>query len=264
MSILKSFDLTGKLALVTGVSRGIGRGIAEALAGAGADILGISASLSSSGSEVETSIKKIGRDFKGYKVDFSKRDELLNFVKNLKNQKIVPDILINNAGTIRRNAAENHPTEWWDEVIEVNLSSQFLLSREIGKEMIKRGSGKIIFIASLLTFQGGITVPGYAASKGGIGQLTKALANEWASKGINVNAIAPGFFIGKQNKKLLLNEDGSLTERGAKIIRNTPMKRFGNADELSGAIHFLSSESSSFITGIVLPVDGGFSAYSGV
>ena len=146
MSILNIFDLTGKLALVTGASRGIGRGIAEALARAGADILGVSASLSPTGSDVETAIKKIGRNFEGYKVDFSKRDQLLSFVENLQNKKIVPDILINNAGTIKRNSAENHPTEWWDEVIEVNLSSQFLLSREIGREMIKRGSGKIIFI----------------------------------------------------------------------------------------------------------------------
>ena len=248
MSILKSFDLTGKLALVTGASRGIGRGIAEALAGAGADILGISASLSSSGSEVETSIKKIGRDFKGYKVDFSKRNELLNFVKNLKNQKIVPDILINNAGTIRRNATENHPTEWWDEVIEVNLSSQFLLSREIGKEMIKRGSGKIIFIASLLTFQGGITVPGYAASKGGIGQLTKALANEWASKGINVNAIAPG--------AMLEPPDVTWTEeQKEKVIANIPLKKMGSEKDIANTVKFVVS--SKYMTGQVIKVDGG-------
>ena len=250
MSILKSFDLTGKLALVTGASRGIGRGIAEALAGAGADILGVSASLSSSGSEVETSVKKIGRDFKGYKADFSKRDELLNFVENLNNQKIVPDILINNAGTIRRNAAENHPTEWWDEVIEVNLSSQFLLSKEIGREMINRGSGKIIFIASLLTFQGGITVPGYAASKGGIGQLTKALANEWASKGINVNAIAPGYIDTDMTSSL-----GDVK----KIVKaSTPMKKFGSPDDIAWAAVYLASNEAKFVTGQTISPNGGF------
>ena len=253
MSIFKSFDLTGKLALVTGASRGIGRGIAEALAGAGADILGVSASLSSSGSEVETSIKKIGRDFKGYKVDFSKRDELLNFVKNLQNQKIVPDILINNAGTIRRNVAENHPTEWWDEVIEVNLSSQFLLSREIGREMINRGSGKIIFIASLLTFQGGITVPGYAASKGGIGQLTKALANEWASKGINVNAIAPGY-IATDNTEALRNDE----VRYKAILERIPQGRWGTPEDFAGPSIFLASDASNYVNGEILTVDGGW------
>ena len=147
-------------------------------------------------------LKKLVEILKVIKLIFLKEMNF-NFVKIYKS-KIVPDILINNAGTIRRNAAENHPIEWWDEVIEVNLSSQFLFGKEIGKEMINRGSGKIIFIASLLTFQGGITVPGYAASKGGIGQLTK-VANEWASKGINVNAIAPDIL--KDNTKALRNDE---------------------------------------------------------
>ena len=253
MSILKSFDLSGKLALVTGASRGIGKGIAVALASAGADVVGVSASLPQTGSDIETEIKKIGRDFKGYKVDFSKRDKLLDFVEDLKNQKIVPDILINNAGTIRRNSAENHPTEWWDEVIEVNLSSQFLLSREIGREMINKGSGKIIFIASLLTFQGGITVPGYAASKGGIGQLTKALANEWASKGINVNAIAPGY-IATDNTEAIRNDK----DRYKAILERLPQGRWGAPDDFAGPSVFLASEASNYVNGEILTVDGGW------
>mgnify|MGYP001352436041 FL=1 len=253
MSILKSFDLSGKLALVTGASRGIGKGIAVALASAGADVVGVSASLPQTGSDIENEIKKIGRDFKGYKVDFSKRDKLLDFVEDLKNQKIVPDILINNAGTIRRNSAENHPTEWWDEVIEVNLSSQFLLSREIGREMINKGSGKIIFIASLLTFQGGITVPGYAASKGGIGQLTKALANEWASKGINVNAIAPGY-IATDNTEAIRNDK----DRYKAILERIPQGRWGAPDDFAGPSVFLASEASNYVNGEILTVDGGW------
>ena len=253
MSILNIFDLTGKLALVTGASRGIGRGIAEALAGAGADILGVSASLSPTGSDVETAIKKIGKNFEGYEVNFSKRAQVLNFIENLKNKKIVPDILINNAGTIRRNSAENHPAEWWDEVIEVNVSSQFLLSREIGREMINRGSGKIIFIASLLTFQGGITVPGYAASKGGIGQLTKALANEWASKGINVNAIAPGY-IATDNTEALRNDK----DRYKAILERIPQGRWGAPDDFAGPSVFLASEASNYVNGEILTVDGGW------
>ena len=171
----------------------------------------------------------------------------------MKNQKIVPDILINNAGTIRRNSAENHPIEWWDEVIEVNLSSQFLLSREIGREMIKRGSGKIIFIASLLTFQGGITVPGYAASKGGIGQLTKALANEWASKGINVNAIAPGY-IATDNTEALRNDK----DRYKAILERIPQGRWGAPDDFAGPSVFLASEASNYVNGEILTVDGGW------
>ncbi len=253
MSILKVFDLTGKVALVTGVSRGIGRGIAEALASAGCDIIGVSASLPLPGSDVENSIKKIGKNFKGYKVDFSKRDEILNFIEDLNVEKIVPDILINNAGTIKRNPAENHPTDWWDEVIEVNLSSQFLLSKEIGREMIKRGSGKIIFIASLLTFQGGITVPGYAASKGGIGQLTKALANEWAAKGINVNAIAPGY-IATDNTEALRNDEN----RNKAILERIPQGRWGIPEDFAGPSVFLSSNASNYVNGEILTVDGGW------
>ncbi|MCL4162365.1 UNVERIFIED_CONTAM: hypothetical protein GTU68_056007, partial [Idotea baltica] len=161
--------------------------MAVGLAEAGADILGVSASLETSGSEVEKEVTALGRSFKAYQCDFSDREALYAFINQAKADNPTIDILVNNAGTILRNPATEHSDEYWDKVIEVNLNAQFVLSREFGKDMIERGSGKIIFTASLLTYQGGITVPGYAASKGGIGQLTMALANEWAGKGVNVN-----------------------------------------------------------------------------
>ena len=203
MTVMDKFDLTGKTALVTGVKRGIGRGMAEALAQAGADIVGVSASLAP-GSDVENTVKAMGRKFDAYACDFSDRTALRAFSETVQaNHQI--DILINNAGTILREPAAHHPDEMWDKVIEVNLNAQFILTRDIGRHMVERGSGKIIFTASLLTFQGGITVPGYAASKGGIGQLTMAFANEWAGKGVNVNAIAPGY-IDTDNTEALRND----------------------------------------------------------
>lgn len=193
MGVLKSFDLTGKTALVTGCKRGIGKAMAVALAEAGADIIGVSASLEKRGSDVSKEVEALGRDFEAYSCDFSDRDRLVAFADTVTSNHPKIDILVNNAGTIKRAPAAEHSNEFWDEVIEVNLSAQFILSREIGRQMIENGGGKIIFTASILTFQGGITVPGYSASKGGIGQLTMAFANEWAEKGINVNAIAPGY-----------------------------------------------------------------------
>ena len=174
------FSLEGKTALVTGCKRGIGFAMAEALAEAGADILGVSASLETSGSAIEKAVLATGKKFTGYQCDFSDRKSLYAFIEKVKSENSKIDILINNAGTILRAPAAEHSDEYWDKVIEVNQNAQFILSRELGKEMVKRGSGKIIFTASLLTFQGGITVPGYAASKGAIGQLTMALSNEWA------------------------------------------------------------------------------------
>jgi 2-deoxy-D-gluconate 3-dehydrogenase len=193
MSVLDSFRLDGKTALVTGCKRGIGKAMAIALAEAGANIIGVSATLETSGSAVEKAVTALGKTFKGYACDFSDRKALYTFIHEVKQDFPVIDILVNNAGTILRKPAAEHPDEMWDKVIEVNQNAQFILTREIGKEMVSRGAGKIVFTASLLTFQGGITVPGYAASKGAIGQLTMAFANEWASKGVNVNAIAPGY-----------------------------------------------------------------------
>lgn len=253
MATGRLFDLSGKTALVTGCKRGIGRGMAEALAEAGADIIGVSATLESSGSDIEKAVTGMGRAFSGHAVDFSDREALSGFAAQLDRDGIVPDILINNAGTIKRHPAAEHPTDWWDEVIEVNLSAQFLLSREIGRGMIARGSGKIIFTASLLTFQGGITVPGYSASKGGIGQLTKALANEWAPKGINVNAIAPGY-IATDNTEALRNDK----DRYKAILERIPQGRWGTPEDFAGPAVFLASSASDYVNGEILTVDGGW------
>ncbi|WP_368185351.1 SDR family oxidoreductase [Aestuariibius sp. HNIBRBA575] len=256
--MLEIFDLTGKTALVTGCKRGIGRGMAEALAAAGADIIGVSASLETSGSEVEKAVLGLGRTFRAYTCDFSDRAAVTAFAKQLETDGIEPDILVNNAGTIKRTPAAQHPDEMWDEVIEVNLNAQFVLSREVGRGMIERakagrGRGKIIFTASLLTYQGGITVPGYAASKGGIGQLTKALANEWAGQGVNVNAIAPGY-IATDNTEALRNDP----ERHDAILGRIPHGRWGTPDDFAGPIVFLSSAASDYVSGEILTVDGGW------
>jgi 2-deoxy-D-gluconate 3-dehydrogenase len=184
MSVLNLFRLEGKLALVTGCRRGIGKAMAVALAEAGADIIGVSRNLEPNGSEIECEVRKLGRQFHAYACDFAERPAVYEFIRQVTADFPSIDILVNNAGTILRKPAAEHPDEYWDQIMETNLNSQFVLSREIGKRMVDRGSGKIIFTASLLTFQGGITVPGYAASKGAIGQLTKALANEWAGKGV--------------------------------------------------------------------------------
>ena len=179
---MPSFNLAGKTALVTGCKRGIGFAMAEGLAEAGADIIGVSASLRPD-SAIERAVTALGREFSGYQCDFGDRAALYAFVETVKRDHGTPDILINNAGTIKRNPAAEHSDDYWDTVVAVNQTAPFLLSREFGRDMIARGSGKIIFTASLLTFQGGITVPGYAASKGAIGQLTMALSNVWAAKG---------------------------------------------------------------------------------
>ena len=247
------FDLTGKTALVTGAKRGIGRGMAEALAEAGADIIGVSATIEESGSEVGNAVAALGRNFSAYQVDFADKDAVMDFAKTLETNNIVPDILINNAGTIKRHPAAEHPDAWWDEVIEVNLSAQFRLSREIGRQMVARGSGKIIFTASLLTFQGGITVPGYSASKGGIGQLTKALANEWAAHGVNVNAIAPGY-IATDNTEALRNDSA----RYKAILERIPQGRWGTPEDFAGPAIFLASSASDYVNGEILTVDGGW------
>ncbi|SNS60961.1 SDR family oxidoreductase [Antarctobacter heliothermus] len=252
MTVLSSFDLSGKTAVVTGAKRGIGRGMAEALAQAGADIVGVSASLAP-GSEVEQAVTALGRKFRAYQCDFSDRAAVTGFAAQLDADGVKPDILINNAGTIKRKPAAEHPDDWWDEVIEVNLSAQFVLSREIGRGMVERGRGKIIFTASLLSFQGGITVPGYAASKGGIAQLTKALANEWAGKGVNVNAIAPGY-VATDNTQALQDDP----DRSEAILARIPQGRWGTPQDFAGPAVFLASAASDYVNGEILVVDGGW------
>lgn len=253
MSTLDEFRLVGKTALVTGCKRGIGRAMAVALAEAGADIVGVSASLKGSGSEVEKAVCATGRNFKGYAADFSNREALYAFIAAAKTDFPRIDILVNNAGSILRQPASEHPDESWDRIMEINLNAQFILSRELGRDMIARASGKIIFIASLLTFQGGITVPGYAASKGGIGQLVKALANEWAGKGVNVNAIAPGY-VATDNTNALRNDP----VRSKSILERIPAGRWGRPDDFKGPVVFLASEASSYMHGSILLVDGGW------
>lgn len=253
MSVLNKFDLTGKIALVTGAKRGIGRGMAEALAEAGADIIGVSATLDPAGSDVGTAVEALGRSFTGYACDFSDRAAVKAFTAAVLANHPQVDILVNNAGTILREPAATHPDEMWDEVIEVNLSAQFVITRDIGAKMVERGSGKIIFTASLLTFQGGITVPGYAASKGGIGQLTMAFANEWAGKGVNVNAIAPGY-IDTDNTEALRNDP----VRSKSILDRIPAGRWGKPDDFKGPIVFLASDAAAYMNGHTMLVDGGW------
>jgi 2-deoxy-D-gluconate 3-dehydrogenase len=247
------FDLTGRLAVVTGCRRGIGLAMARALAEAGADIVGVSATLEPSGSEVAKDVEAAGRTFTGYAVDLAERAAVYQLVAKLDQLGRDIDILVNNAGTIRRTPAAQHRDEDWDHVLAVNLSSQFVLAREIGKRMIDRGRGKIIFTASLLSFQGGINVPGYTAAKSGIAGLTKALANEWAPHGVNVNAIAPGY-IATDNTQALRDDP----QRAKSIVERIPAGRWGRPDDIAGATVFLASAASDYVNGVVLPVDGGW------
>ncbi len=253
MSILEQYDLKGKTALVTGCKRGIGKAMAEGLAEAGADIIGVSATLEPTGSAVEKSVTATGASFYSYQCDFNDREALYAFIGEVKSSHSRIDILVNNAGTILRKPAVEHPDEYWDKVLEVNLSAQFVLTRDFGKDMVERGAGKVIFTASLLTFQGGITVPGYAASKGGIGQLTMAFANEWAGKGVNVNAIAPGY-IATDNTQALRDDP----VRSEQILARIPAGRWGEPDDFKGPAVFLASDAANYVHGTTLLVDGGW------
>ncbi|GGZ87719.1 2-deoxy-D-gluconate 3-dehydrogenase [Algibacter mikhailovii] len=253
MSILNSFNLEGKVAIVTGCKRGIGKAMAVALAEAGADIIGVSATLEIEGSAIEKEVTALGKKFTAYQCDFSDRKSLYAFISEVKANHSQIDILVNNAGTILRTPAAEHPDDMWDKVIEVNQNAQFILTREIGKDMIARGSGKIIFTASLLTYQGGITVPGYAASKGAIGQMIMAFANEWAGKGVNVNGIAPGY-IATDNTEALRNNP----ERAESILARIPAGRWGEPQDFAGPIVFLASKASDYMHGSITLVDGGW------
>jgi len=249
-----SFDLSGTTALVTGCRRGIGRAAAIALARAGADVAGVSASLQP-GDEVAVEIETLGRRFRAYRCDLGDRQAVHELAAEVASDLPRLDVLVLNAGTIARRPAVDHGDELWDRVLEVNLSAQFVLARELGRRMVEQGSGKIIFVASMLSFQGGLNVPGYAASKGGIAQLTKALANEWAAHGVNVNAVAPGW-IATDNTRAL-REDETRTRQ---ILERIPAGRWGEPDDVAGAFVFLASPASDYVHGIILPVDGGWLA----
>ena len=246
------FDLTGKVALVTGASRGLGAAMAIALAEAGADVA-IHAS-EKAPAKTEAAINATGRRVRAFTANLAKADETAGLVPAVIDAFGRLDVLVNNAGTIKRAPAAQHPDEMWDEVIAVNLSSVFRLCRAAGAHMLERGGGgKIVNVASLLSFQGGITVPGYAAAKGGVAQLTKALANEWAGQRINVNAIAPGYM--KTDNTSALQAD---PVRSRQIGERIPAGRWGEPEDLAGAVVFLSSRASDYIHGHVLVVDGGW------
>ena len=250
---MSSFDLTGRLALVTGAKRGIGFAIAEALAAAGADIVGVSATLDPQTSAIGDRVREIGREFTGYKVDFSDREAVLAFAAEVSTGTRSIDILVNNAGTIERAPAADHPLDLFDRVLEVNLASQFVISQAIGKRMLAEGHGRLIFTASLLSFQGGINVPGYAAAKSGIAGLVRALSNEWASSGVTVNGIAPGY-IATDNTQALQDD----AHRSQSILDRIPAARWGRPEDLGGAAVFLASDAAAYVSGAILPVDGGW------
>jgi 2-dehydro-3-deoxy-D-gluconate 5-dehydrogenase len=247
------FDLSGRLAVVTGARRGIGFAMAEALAAAGADIIGVSASLERSGSGIGARVSSLGRSFTGHAVDFADRAAVLAFADELDALDRPVDILVNNAGTIERAPAADHPLELFDRVLEVDLASQFVLTQRVGRSMLAAGFGRIIFTASLLSFQGGINVPGYTAAKSGIAGLTRALSNEWAARGVTVNALAPGY-IATDNTRALKDD----AHRSRAILERIPAGRWGAAADLGGPVVFLASDAAAYVTGTVLAVDGGW------
>lgn len=244
------FSLKGKVALLTGASRGLGQGMAVGLAEAGAVVIGAGMS---DMSETSNKIEAIGGKFHDLKIDLSQdhaADQLVSDALSLTN-KI--DILVNNAGIIRRSEAENFSDHDWYEVIKVNQHSVFQLCREVGKHMLENGSGKIVNVASMLSFQGGLRVPAYTASKHAVAGLTKSLANEWGSRGLNVNAIAPGYMETDNTAQLRANQD-----RNEYITSRIPQGRWGTPDDLKGAVVFLASDASSYVNGHILCVDGGW------
>lgn len=252
---MNPFDLTGRLAVVTGCRRGIGLAMAEGLAAAGADIIGISASMEDGGNEVAERVHRHHRSFVPYRADLSDPDAVHDLSAWLAGRPRPVDILVNNAGTIRRAPAEVHTDDDWNHVLQVDLTAPFILARDIGRRMLLRGTGKIIFTASMLSFQGGVTVPGYAAAKSGIAGLTRALANEWAGRNVNVNAIAPGY-IATDNTRALQDQP----DRNRAILERIPAGRWGRPEDLAGATVFLASDAASYLHGTVIPVDGGWLA----
>jgi len=247
-----SFDLSGRVAAVTGANTGIGRAIAEALAGAGADIAAIGRS---DPAETLAAVKTLGRRGVWIKADFGAKHDHSAVIGEVVGKLGGLHILVNNAGTIRRNNSIDFTEADWDAVIDVNLKSVFFLSQAAARHMIPAGGGKIINIASMLSFQGGIRVPSYTASKSGLAGLTRLLANEWAVSGINVNAIAPGYFA--TNNTAALQAD---VKRNAEILGRIPAGRWGDPKDLGGAAVFLASSAANYVQGIILPVDGGWLA----
>ncbi len=254
MSVLETFSLAGKSALVTGASRGLGRALAIALAEAGADVA-CASSRPGGADDTAERIRALGREAWTFHADLADRDAVEAMAAEVERQVISLHILVNNAGGIARYPAENFPREDWDRVLRTNLDAAWLLSQRFGAEMIAAGQGKIINIASVLSFSGGLNVAAYTASKHGIAGLTKSLANEWASCNVQVNAIAPGYFVTDNTERLRQN-----TTRVAQIDARIPAGRWGQPPDLAGAIVFLASDASNYVNGHVLVVDGGWMA----
>lgn len=249
---MNMFDLTGKKAIVTGAASGLAKGMAEGLMEAGAEVVIID--IADNTKEVADGFTQNGFKVHGVQANLGNRQEIMDaFNKALDCLDGKIDILIPAAGIQRRNKCEDFSLEDWDDVININLSSVFVLCQLAGREMLKQGSGKIINIASLLSFFGGLTVPAYSASKGGVAQLTKALSNEWASKGININAIAPGYMTTQMNTNIINDE-----KRNDSIIKRIPTGRWGTPEDLKGTAVFLASSASDYVNGVVIPVDGGY------
>jgi 2-deoxy-D-gluconate 3-dehydrogenase len=252
--VTDAFSLAGRRAVVTGASRGLGRAMAEALAGAGADVVCVSTRRSGTADTV-ASIRALGRQAWHLEADLSDREQVVALGSAAAAEAGAIDILVNNAGTIRRRAAADYSIEDWDAVLRTNLDAVFLLAQSFGRGMIERGRGKIINIASLLSFSGGITVPAYTASKHAVAGLTKALANEWGRFGVQVNAIAPGYF--RTDNTQALQDDA---QRSAEIHARIPAARWGEPHDLAGPVVFLASSASDYVNGHVLVVDGGWMA----
>ena len=250
---MKLFDLTGKVAIVTGAGRGLGLGIARALAEAGANIVGVVYGATESTREI---IEGLGRKYLEIEADLTKTDAIYEIVEKTKKEFGKIDILVNNAGMIYREDAINYPEEAWDNVLNLNLRTIFFLSQKVAKEFMNQGEGgKIINICSMLSFQGGIRVPAYTASKSALMGVTKALANEWAKDGLNVNAIAPGYMATDNTAALRADE-----KRSAEILDRIPAGRWGTPDDMAGAAVFLASRASDYVNGHTLAVDGGWLA----
>lgn len=247
--------LRDRLVVVTGAGRGIGLAVAEAFAAAGSDVVAVSSRREAGGSEVERRVRAHGRDCETLGVDFRDREAVQALGRDLASRSRGVDVLVNNAGTIRRSPALEHPLADWDDVLAVDLSSQFVLTQLVAAPMVARGHGKVVFTASLLSFQGGVRVPGYAAAKSGVAGLTRALANEWAGSGVNVNAVVPGY-VATDNTQALRDDPG----RAAELLARIPAGRWGEPADIAAAVVFLASRGADYVHGALLPVDGGWLA----